>query len=102
MSVHFEVETTGVTDRGAIVVSPPQRGRHGLAVGAPGLGCDHHLPAVRLRKYFSQKKIFHSDTNTHQLGSIDRGEAGGEERKHHVGVWLDVLVLWLWEGRGVE
>ena len=61
VAVHLEVEPAGVTDRGAQRVPPPQRGLRGLAVGAPSVRVDQQLPAVGLRKYFSQTKIVQSE-----------------------------------------
>ena len=48
MSVHLEVETAGVTDRGATGVPPPETRLVGLAVGADCVRSDQHLPVVRL------------------------------------------------------
>ena len=60
VAVHLEVEPAGVTHRPAQIVSPPEGGLGGLAVGATRVGPDHHLAAVILRKYFSLRKIFQS------------------------------------------
>ena len=115
VAVHLEVEPTGITHRTAQGVSPPEGRLGGLAVGATRVGPNHHLAAVILRKYFSLRKYFNHGKYfsnslerlpliTHQLGSIERGEAWAEERKHHVGatVGLGVLILIVWVRRGVE
>ena len=48
MTMHLDVESTGVTDRSSISISPPQTGLSSLTVAANCIWSNQQLPVVRL------------------------------------------------------